>query len=186
MAVFDSTTLLYLLEPNAKAPEDTQIEEPIVDAQSRMEALVKSLEARQEAVLVPTPVLSEVLVHADNAGPSYLEILGKTSRFRIAPFDEKAAIELAEMTRRAYAKGDLRAGTDATRARLKFDRQILAIARVQSENHVYTDDRNMRTFAKAEGFRVTRLQDIPLPLSTRQTALPFSDNDPTTELDSGE
>lgn len=99
---------------------------------------------------MPTPVLSEVLVHADDAAPSYLAILGNTSRFRIVPFEERAAIELAEMTRRAHEAGDLRAGTDATRAQLKFDRQILAVARVEGENHVYTDDHNMRTFAEAE------------------------------------
>ena len=87
-------------------------------------------------------------------------------------------MELAEMTRRAYAKGDLRAGTDATRARLKFDRQILAIARVQGESHVYTDDDNMRTFAEAEGFHVTGLRDIPLPKANPQTALPISDDGP--------
>ena len=186
MAVFDSTTLLHLLESAAKAPTDPETGQPVVNAKSRVDALVESLRARQEAILVPTPVLSEVLVHADNAAPSYLDTLRNTSRFRIAPFEERAAIELAEMTRRAHDTGDLRAGTDATRAQLKFDRQILAIARVQGENHVYTDDRNMRTFANAEGFQVTRLRDIPLPMASGQTALPISDDDPTTEPESSE
>ena len=186
MAIFDSTILLHLLEPGAKAPTDAETGQPVADAKSRVEALVESLQARQEAVLVPTPVLSEVLVHAADAAPSYLDILGKTSRFRIVPFDERAAIELAEMTRRARATGNLRAGTDATRAQLRFDRQILAIARVQGENHIYTDDGNMRTFAEAEGFQVTGLPDMPLPLLNRQTALPLSGDDPTSGVSSEE
>ena len=171
MAVFDTTMLLYLLDPEARPPKDSRTGQPIVDPKIRVEALVDALHAERQAVLVPTPVLSEVLVHADDAAPSYLELLANTSRFRVAPFDEKAAIELAEMTRRASEGGDLRAGTDATRAQLRFDRQILAIARVQGEDHVYTDDRNMRTFAKKEGFHVTGLPDVPLPPSAGQAIL---------------
>ena len=173
MAVLDSTTLLYLLDPSAKAPVDPDTKLPVANAKARIDSLMGTLQGRQEAVVVPTPVLSEVLVHADEAGPAYLDILGNTSRFRIVPFDERAAIELAEMTRRALSKGDLRAGTNATRAKLKFDRQILAIARVEDENHIYTDDGPMRKLAEAEGFEVTATRGIPLP--TQQAALPLDD-----------
>ena len=69
---------------------------------------------------------------------------------------------------------------------MRFDRQILAIARVQGENHIYTDDGNMRTFAETEGFQVTGLPDMSLPLSSRQTALPLSGDDPTSGMGSGE
>lgn len=104
--------------------------------------------------------------------------------FALFRLTKRAAIELAEMTQRTRRRGDLRARTDATRAALKFDRQILAIARVQSDYHVYTDDRKMRTFAEAEGFRVTGIGDVPLPLLTRQTAL--LPDDITAEPDSSE
>lgn len=177
MAVLDSTTLLHLLEPDAKARIDTRTGRPFADAKDRVEALLELLHEKQEVVLVPTPVISEVLVHAGGAGPSYPKTLGDTSRFRVAPFDQRAAVELAEMTRQAIAQGDLRAGTDATRAQLRFDRQILAIARVQGETDIYTDDGNMRKFAENEGFRVTGLPDIPLPRSSRQASLPISDDD---------
>ena len=184
MAVFDSNILLHLLDPQLEAPIDTQTGSPVAEAPSRVEALVESLQARQEVIIVPAPVLSEVLVHANDAAPFYLEILSNTSRFRIVPFEERAAIELAEMTRQAHDKGDLRAGTDATRAQFKFDRQILAIARVERENLIYTDDRKLRTFARAAGFQVKRLQDLPLP--NGQTALPIADGDPTAKPDSSE
>ena len=171
MAVLDSTTLLYLLDPTAKAPIDPDTRLPVANAKDRIDSLMEALKDRREVVIVPTPVPSEVLVHADEAAPEYLSILSKTSRFRIVPFDERAAIELADMTRRALSKDDLRAGTNATRAKLKFDRQILAIARVEDEDHIYTDDGAMRKLAKAEGFEVTATRDIPL--STRQATLPL-------------
>ena len=171
MAVFDSTTLPYLLDPDAKPPTDPSTGRPVARAKERVELLLVTVKARSETVLVPTPVLCEMLVGAHDAGPQYLGILANTSRFRMAPFDERAAIELAEMTRKAQSSGDLRAGANITRARLRFDRQILAIARVQNEKHIYTDDGNMSATAKTEGFRVTATRDLPLP--SGQTSLPF-------------
>lgn len=173
MAVFDSTTLLYLLDPSAKPPTDPSTGQPVARAKERMDLLLTALKEREEAVLIPTPVLCEVLVGAGGAGPEYLNILSDTSSFRIAPFDERAAIELAEMTRKAHSSGDLYAGMDITRARLKFDRQILAIACVQNEKHIYTDDNKMGIVAKAEGFTVTAIRNLPFP--SGQPSLPFSD-----------
>ena len=173
MAVFDSTTLLYLLDPSAKPPIDRDTNQPVARAKERVDLLLANFKGREEAVLIPTPVLCEVLVGAGDAGPQYLEILSDTSRFRIAPFDERAAIELAEMTRKAHSSGDLRAGVNVTRARLRFDRQILAIARVQNEKHIYTDDGDMGTVAKAEGFTVTATVELPLP--SGQSSFPFAD-----------
>ena len=171
MAVFDSTTLLYLLDPNAKPPTDAATGQPVRRAMERVDLLLETFKKRGETVLIPTPVLCEVLVGARDAGPRYLKILSNTSRFRIAPFDEVAAVELAEMTRKAPTGEGLRAGANITRARLKFDRQILAIALVQNEKHIYTDDRNMGATAKAAGFTVTETRDLPLP--SGQPSLPF-------------
>jgi hypothetical protein len=50
--------------------------------------------------------------------------------FYVVPFDTLAAIELAVMTRNALAAGDKRAGSKESWAKVKFDRQIAAIARV--------------------------------------------------------
>ena len=83
MAVFDSTTLLYLLDPNAKPPTDPDTGQPVTRARERVDLLLDTFKTRGETVLIPTPVLSEVLVGADGAGPRYLDILGKTSRFAL-------------------------------------------------------------------------------------------------------
>ena len=100
---------------------------------ARIDHLIETLEKRRETIVIPTPALSEVLVHANDAGAGYLEILNTSRCFRIEPFDQRAAVELATMTREAQQEGNLRAGTQATRAKLKFDRQIIAIARTQDE-----------------------------------------------------
>lgn len=163
MAVFDSTTLLYVLDPEAKAPTDPQTKQPVANAKDRVNALIETLQRTQEPVVVPTPVLSEVLVNAGSAAEDYMALLCNNSRFRVAQFGQRAAIELSMMLRRAHERGDWRAGIKVTRAEMKFDRQILAIARVEGENHIYTDDGPMSTFAEVEGFKVTATRDIPLP-----------------------
>ena len=104
MAVLDATTLLHFLEPDARAAMDPASGEPIPDAKARIEGLVAELQKAKETILVPTPVLSEVLVHADEAGPGYLQILHRTARLRIVPFGERAAVELAAMTREALRR----------------------------------------------------------------------------------
>lgn len=149
MPVFDATALLHFLEPDASAPVDPATNEPVTDAKARIDFLIETLDARRDTIVIPTPALSEVLVHAGKAGPRYLEVLNGTRCFRIEPFDQRAAVELAAMTRDAIAAGDLRAGTDATRAKLKFDRQIVAIARTQGQKTIYSDDGDIAKLAEA-------------------------------------
>ena len=168
MAVLDATTLLHFLEPDARAAIDPATGEPIPDAKARIEGLVAKLQKAKETILVPTPALSEVLVHADEAGPGYLEILHRTARLRIVPFGERAAVELAAMTRAALEKGDLRAGTFATRAKLKFDRQIIAIARVEGETTIYSDDGDMKSLAAGTGITVVQTSELPLADSAQR------------------
>ena len=86
MAVLDATTLLHFLEPDARAAMHPASGEPIPDAKDRIEGLVAELQKAKETILVPTPVLSEVLVHADEAGPGYLQILHRTGRLRHRSF----------------------------------------------------------------------------------------------------
>lgn len=161
MAVFDATALLLLLEPDASPPLDPETGVPMTDVAARIKFLVDTLEEQRETIVIPTPALSEVLVHAGDAGPVYLEILNGSRCFRIEPFDQRAAVELAAMTREAMAAGDLRAGTDATRAKLKFDRQIVAIALTRGETTVYSDDGDIARLGRPLGLEVIPSHALP-------------------------
>ena len=177
MAVFDATTLLHFLEPNAKPPLDPATNEPVTDAKSRVDHLIETLEKRRETIVIPTPALSEVLVHANDAGPRYLEILNTSRCFRIEPFDQRAAVELATMTREALREGNLRAGTQATRAKLKFDRQIIAIARTQNETTIYSDDEDIATLAKPLELEVVPVHALQLSTDDAQRKLDLEPKD---------
>jgi hypothetical protein len=67
-------------------------------AKERIEALVVELEKSGTKIIVPTPVLSEVLVRAGaTASQQIVEYINGAAVFRIASFDARAAIELAAM-----------------------------------------------------------------------------------------
>lgn len=177
MPVFDATALLYFLEHEAKAPLDPATDTPVTDAKARIDFLITTLENRRETIVIPTPALSEVLVHAGEAGPEYLEILNTTHCFRVEPFDQRAAVELAAMTRDAISAGDLRAGTDITRAKLKFDRQIIAIARTQGQTTIYSDDDDIAKLAEALELEVVPVHALPRPPEYPQQKLDLEPND---------
>ena len=173
MPVFDATALLYFLEPDARAPLDPATNGPVTDTKARIDFLIQTLQNRHETIVIPTPALSEVLVHAGDAGSEYLEILNNTRCFRIEPFDQRAAIELAATTRDALAAGNLRAGMDTTRAKLKFDRQIIAIARTRCQNVIYSDDGDVARLGRALGLEIIPIHTLPLPPEDPQKELGF-------------
>ena len=72
------------------------------------------------------------------------------------------------MTREALEAGDLRAGTDATRATLKFDRQIIAIARVHNQTVIYSDDGDIDKLAGKLALEVIPISELPLPPEVQQ------------------
>jgi hypothetical protein len=104
--VFDASILVLLLDPEARPPTDPSTDEPVRACKERIEYLISTLERNRTKAIIPTPVLSEVLVRAGEAGPAYLEELSRSAKFKIVPFDTRAAVELAALTREAIDAGD--------------------------------------------------------------------------------
>ena len=106
MAVlFDASFLIPLLDAKVKLGGTPD---------AKLAHLLITLEKAREKILIPTPALSEVLVNADEAAPQYLEFLNKTRVFEIVPFDQLAAVEVAESMRIAKQQGNKRGGTNST------------------------------------------------------------------------
>ena len=179
MVVFDSSVLLLVLDPNAKPPNDPATGQPLDKAAERIEYLIEILTTDKEKIVIPTPVLSEVLVHAGEAMQPYLDILNGQAAFRIAPFDQKAAIEAALAMSDAIKRGGHRvdaANPDVTKTKIKFDRQIVAIAKAEGAQAVYSDDADVHSYAKHAGLDAYRTADLDLPPEDPQQSLDF---DPT-------
>ena len=93
--------------------------------------------------------------------------------WEIAAFDERAAIELADLMRIELAqqgRQELRDEAE-TWAKLKFDRQIGAIGKVCGATTIYSHDGGIQTVAGRVGIEVLRLQDLPLPAEVLQMDL---------------
>jgi hypothetical protein len=64
MVVFDTTIALLFLRPGANQPLDPATGSPVQHAEARIALLVETLEKARTRIVIPTPAMSELLVHA--------------------------------------------------------------------------------------------------------------------------
>ena len=75
------------------------------------------------------------------------------------------------MSREAAASGNKRGGSNATWAKVKFDRQIIAIAKVNGATTIYSDDDDIEVLGKRAKIDVIGLAQLPLPPQKAQLDL---------------
>lgn len=177
MIVFDANFLIYFLDPRIKGG---------VGSNSRIDHLVATIQKAGERIIVPTPALSELLVGAGDAAPKYLDIITRSKFFRVAEFGQRATVEAAEITREAINKGGRRgAAPDATWAKVKFDRQIVAIARSVGATTIYTNDDQLAKHARAVGLIAFQPDELPEPAVPPQIEMQLAPIAPDPPLDDG-
>ena len=164
IVVFDTSFLLPVFSRNLPAPEDPLTRKPIDRYYGRIDHLLNQLEAGYAKVLIPTPVLSEFLVKVETGQVGkYLGMIYSRSTFLDVPFEQEAAIKLATMTSKAVKQGDKFGGSTEPWQKVKFDRQIVAIAGVNRAKIVYSDDRGLRNFAEQAGLKVISSHELKIP-----------------------
>ena len=60
---------------------------------------------------------------------------------------------------------------DVTKTKIKFDRQIVAIAKAEGAHSVYSDDDDVHSYAQRAGLKVFRTADLDLPPENPQMAM---------------
>ncbi len=113
--------------------------------------LIAALSAEKATVVIPTPVLAEVLTHAPDAAQTYMEQINKCVCFQVRPFDDKASIELAQLLGKSVAN---------MRDILRFDRQIVAIAKVCGASVLYAGNDQVAEFAAKCGLQALSFKDL--------------------------
>jgi hypothetical protein len=88
-----------------------------------------------------------------------VSILSDRWRFQLLPFDSRAAIEASELIAKIKASKD----PWSTWAKVKFDIQIVAIAKAEGASAIYADDEDIERYAKRVNIPVIRICDLPLP-----------------------
>lgn len=127
--------------------------------------LLEELEKARDHVIVPAPVLMEVLLGLEPARhQSFLSRLAR--QFVIAPFDARAAAEAASIWLATNAGRSISAGLQSalksTRNEIRCDTMILGIAVSRGASALYTEDSTLISLAKRigriEAMRVTQFR----------------------------
>lgn len=176
MVLFDACFLSVLYHPSPRIPPDPATGDPPGLARERIEHLIDTLSDDNETILIPTPALAELLIALGTGGSQAISSLHGEAVFRIVDFDERAAIELALMS--DVAPGEKKQKQQAgTWAKVKFDRQIVAIAKVNKATVIYSTDRDVLALAIKQGMRGLACHDLPVP-PPKNLELSFDEQNP--------
>ena len=175
---FDTATLLIALSPNPGTVHD-RYGQIIRDAKQRVEFLITRLDESRTQVIIPAPVFSELLVRAENAASDYFQIINSSKRFKIEPFDARAAVEAASMLRATLKATGKRNPFGDPWPKVKVDHQIVAIAKVCGVNRIYSQDKGLIGLARRFGIPAAEVAGLPLPPAKAQAGLSFPPSDPT-------
>ena len=113
--------------------------------------LIQRLSGENAKVIIPTPALAQVLTHSPMKAEDWMHTLNTCSCFQVRPFDDKASFELAQL---------LGESVSGLRDILRFDRQIVAIAKVYRVSVLYAEDEQVTQFAEECGIPAKRLKDL--------------------------
>jgi hypothetical protein len=155
MIAFDTTFLTLMFVPGAK--------HEIANARERIEFLISDVNGAGERILIPTPAFSEILIKSGDARNAIINVLTKSSKFLIAAFDTRCALELSLMSDAAFTRSNKRGGAAGTWTKVKFDRQIVTIAKTFGARAIYSDDDAVRATAAREGLASFGVADIKIP-----------------------
>lgn len=167
IVAFDASVLVYLLDKNASPPQGAD-GQPISDCQARVSHLIAELQRVKAKIVIPAPSLAEILVYGGSAAADWLSILNTSRHISIVPFDARAAVEYAVMERERLS-GPAKL---SPRPKAKFDNQIVAIARVEGAERIYSDDNDIRRLWPHEG-QVIGVSELLLPPEEAQLKIEF-------------
>jgi predicted nucleic acid-binding protein len=161
---FDAGVLGLVLFPKGGIPNDFRTGKPIDRATDRVQALIDESENEKDEIVIPTPSLAEALVPVATASTidAIVATIERQSCFKVVAFDKKAAIELALRTKNAVDAGDKKEGIGSNWQKVKYDRQIVAIAKAEGAT-LYSMDKHVHDHAKLWGVPVRHVADIPIP-----------------------
>jgi hypothetical protein len=143
------------------------------DAGAKARYLVKLLSQRKGTLIVPTPVIAEYLVGADEAGINSLNVFERQAHIALAVFDRTAAFECAMLDRAAILgpNGDKKDGSEEPWQKIKVDRQVVAIGKVHGAQLAISQDKGVRTAALRSGMQACTIEDLPFDPDEAQKEL---------------
>ncbi len=164
MLAFDTSIISLAINGSGRNLIDPETKKPVERPGERVRYLLSSLAKNKVRILLPAPVVSELLVFSENVMEALFRYLGGEVVLEVAVFDYKAAIETARAMREKKERdGSIGADSSDIRNKIKVDYQIVAIARTQGAEAIYSQDRGLNNHSKHCGLEVRTITDIDLP-----------------------
>lgn len=167
VVAFDNTMLSILLNPNCRVPIDPTTQSALTHYQERAKGLLRDLQKKRWKVILPAPALAELLTAIGPEAGQYVDLVSRSSVFQVAAFDTRCAIELASINRNYFQKGIKKGGKEPYQ-KIKIDRQILAICKVNGCSAIYTDDINLAKKFTDAGLEAIHTWDLAIPEGDKQ------------------
>ncbi|MDN7473470.1 type II toxin-antitoxin system VapC family toxin [Burkholderia multivorans] len=167
MVVFDTSFLALAFDNSYAPPIDPATGKKLDRCTDRINHLIGTLSSSRQRVLIPTPVLAEYLVQGGPDKDKRLNIFASSRVFVVAAFDQRSAIECA-LLEDGDSRNNKRLSDNETKAKVKFDRQIIAIAKVHGALTIYTGDTNLAKRATDNGLNAVLTWEVPLPTTAAQ------------------
>ena len=164
----DTSVLAWIIDPAANMPAPPV--GVVGDVGARLQQLVAELDRDRAELAIPTPVLAEIFSAAGRDPAAILADLSGRSGVLVLPFSEREAIECGLLLREMLP---VEARQGRPRQLVKFDAQIVAIAKTAGASMILTTDAGLAAAAKRAGIAAPSLWDFPMPLSDAQGALPL-------------
>ena len=174
IVALDNTFFTLMVNPSARPSGNWETGEEVTHCALRIAALIDELSRPGVRVLVPTPALAEAMTASEGLEAA-IDFMQSHDAFEPGSFDFRAAYELAEITKSDPNPDRRKSGELDSRQKVKFDRQIVAIAKVHRAQVLYTDDQRQSSFAKDAGLKVVHTWNLPLPPKFAQHDLEFPD-----------
>lgn len=161
-AAVDNTFLTLILNPGAKARPDPTTHQATPHLKEKLLGLLDELSENRRTLIVPCPVLAEVLCVA-TPSQVVLERLRQYTCIELYPFDQKSAIEVSDIIR-CNSKEIREIRDDATKSwqHMKMDIQIVGVAKAYGASTLYTDDTTQARFATLAGLAVSHTWQLTL------------------------
>lgn len=170
MIVFDTSFLALAFDKDAAIPLDPSTNLPVTKCKERIDHLIMELNKAKQRVLIPTPVLAEYLVNGGLDKDIRLQEFTNSRVFLVCAFDLRAAIECA-MIEDGDSKSGKKFNQIESKAKVKFDRQIIAVAIARGAETIYTGDNGLADRARQNNLNVVMTWEIKLPPEPPQLEL---------------
>lgn len=156
MIVVDANFLILLLDPEGAMGQ-------IERGKDRILHFIEALVRDRAEIIVPAPVIAELVAGRVERIEEIVTILTRTRGFSVQPFDTVTAIQTGELIREVQDTIPPDQRLPGWKVAMKYDAMIAATARVRRAKAVCTADVGMARYLRGSGIDVILIGDLPLP-----------------------